>query len=261
MTRTSFLRLLLVLSIAFEISSSQHLENTTVSGVSKQNDVVETVKRIQVSQNESNLTLNVTLPQSSKKTLLLEASNKQMKEKKKSSNINKIIEMAREERANLCSYGENPQLSQICPEFYNLHPHLTAKTTKNLTLKAVESAMLNATLIQLLRIKCAPGEWCLPDLAMPMASTKELTLISNHNEKILCLFASCFVNVQNYIEKCVKSELSQHLLHLGGTMCEFNKNKPLTNKFCSENTMRLIHLHVAATDYNHTQTNVSSLTR
>ena len=247
-----FLNLFLILSIYCDFIYSESIINTTtIANVKNHDDDVNHIKVNLNHTNQTNLNKDVAKSLNSIKEIT------KSKESKKSKNIDKILEMAQEEKANLCSYGENPQLNEICSNFNEFHPHLNPRYMKNLTLKTIEENMINFTIIQRLREKCALGEWCLPDLAMPMAITKELTVISNNNEKILCLFSSCYKNVKNYIEKCVKSQMSQDILHLGSNVCQFIKNKPLSNSFCPESTMRLIHLYISSIDYNITQSNVS----
>ena len=165
-------------------------------------------------------------------------------------NIDKSNEVLEDNLAELCSYGENPKLEEICPNL-KMSDHKT-----NLTLKSIESKIINATILKHLRSNCNTlSEWCIPESVTFLANTPELTKIANKNEKALCIFASCFSSVKKYIKNCVKSELTRDVLSLGEHLCHFNDIKSTTNNLCTENTMRLLHLSVAR--YNLSQYNVS----
>ena len=158
-------------------------------------------------------------------------------EKIQQDQANEVLE---QNLANLCSFGENPRLEEICPSIKS------DEHGANLTLKFFESHIINSTLIKSLKSNCKTlTEWCLPESVTHLSVTPELTKISSRTEKYLCLLSSCYSSIKKYIKNCVKSELSRDILSLGESICRFNNLKSSTNNFCTENTMRLIHLSVA----------------
>ncbi len=158
-------------------------------------------------------------------------------EKIQQDQANEVLE---QNLANLCSYGDNPRLEEICPSIKS------DEHGANLTLKFIESYIINSTIVKSLKSNCKTlTEWCLPESVTHLSDTTELTKISSRTEKVLCLFSSCYSSVKKYIKNCVKSELSRDILSLGENICRFNNLKSSTNNFCTENTMRLIHLSVA----------------
>jgi hypothetical protein len=167
----------------------------------------------------------------------------------KEDQTNEVLE---QNLASFCIYGENPRLEEICPKIKS-DDH-----TANLTLKYIESRIVNSTIIKRLKNNCKTlTEWCIPESVTHLSDTADMTKISTRTEKVLCQFSSCYSSVKSYIKNCVKSELSRDILSLGENICQINNSRSNTHNFCKENTMRLIHLSVAR--HNLTQFEVNIL--
>ena len=172
-------------------------------------------------------------------------------EKIQQDQANEVLE---QNLANLCSFGENPKLEEICPTI-KIDEH-----GANLTLKFIESRIINSTIVKRLKNSCKSlTEWCIPESVTHLSNNLELTKTSSRSENVLCLFSSCYSSVKRYIKNCVKSELSRDVLSLGENICRFNNLKSTTNNYCTENTMRLIHMSVARHNLTQFEVNISRL--
>jgi len=166
-------------------------------------------------------------------------------------NEDQTNEVLEQNLASFCIYGENPRLEEICPKIKS-DDH-----TANITLKYIESRIVNSTIIKRLKNNCKTlTEWCIPDSVTHLADTAEMSKLSTRTEKVLCQFSSCYSSVKSYIKNCVKSELSRDILSLGENICQINNSKSNTNTFCKENTMRLIHLSVARHNLSQFEVNI-----
>lgn len=158
-------------------------------------------------------------------------------------NMKKILNLLMEEQANSCVYGENPKLSDLCPNVFEKKPLTFLNKFKDISFKNVFDSVLNESIVKSLKEKCAPGEWCLESNLIPLKEAKNRANLMTFNSELYCLFESCLESMKKYIQKCVHSELTRDILFMTPGLCNFNMQ---TNQYCPEHTMRLIHVSVAA---------------
>lgn len=152
--------------------------------------------------------------------------------------LDSILEQLNAEKASKCEYGNDPKISELCPELF-------ARETdyNDLRLNDIERIVINKTILELLKHKCLNNRWCLND-----ADIKPFNLALAHSSLQLCLYAACHSTMSAYIQKCVKSEISRGVLNIAPTLCELTTNGK-SKQLCLESSMRLIHSTIPS-DYN-----------
>jgi hypothetical protein len=164
------------------------------------------------------------------------------------SNFKQIISLLHSKVVQNCEYGDNPPISKICPNFKIGIANSSYKFNSDiylLKLKDVEEAIVAKTTIHKLKERCQVGEWCLDnDLIATQYLSIGSSILREHSAS-LCLVASCYDKIKDYIDTCIKSELSRSILNMVPMLCKVNTENN-TSEYCLERTVRLVHVTVAA---------------
>jgi hypothetical protein len=174
-------------------------------------------------------------------------------------NLNQINEQLRKQQAEQCAYGEDPLLSELCPnELLNAPAYssipLQLATTR---LQDVTDRILDKRVLDNLEQVCPIGEWCLEYdlLSLEKHRSAYLGLTFLQNQQLFCVIQSCFNNINYYAEKCVKSNLTLNMIKLAPIFCNYNIEDN-ENEYCTENAWRLLHVSAAFSEINE-KTNTS----
>ena len=164
--------------------------------------------------------------------------------------LDSIFEKLNAEKANKCEYGNDPKISELCPELF------TRKTDFNeIKLSDIEKIVINKTVIELLRHKCINGHWCLNEVDL-----KPFAVQIAQSSLELCLYAACHRSMSDYVRKCVSSDIAKGILNIVPTLCDLNTNGK-SKQYCLESSMRLIHLSIpGGYDFNSNKSSVNVCT-
>lgn len=159
-----------------------------------------------------------------------------------SQHLNVIVDMLKEEQARSCIHGSNPRLLDICTSLANRKSHSLLRDIESTTLADIENSIINYTVVNKLKKACFMGDWCLSESFYTLDTKTNkfvMNLARNFDPKLYCQYASCYAEIKNYINDCVKSEVSRSALGLAAHMCHFNGDS--NQHFCSEQILRLVH--------------------
>lgn len=182
--------------------------------------------------------------------------------KEKTNNLNQIYEQLRKQQAEQCAYGEDPMLSDLCPqELLNAPAYSSIPQLATIRLKDVKDRILDKTVLDNLEQVCPIGEWCLEydilslekhrseESGFNSSTNATLGLTFLQNQQLFCMIQSCFNNIKYYAEKCVKSNLTLNMIKLAPNFCNYNIENN-ENEYCTENTLRLLHVSAAFSEIN-----------
>jgi hypothetical protein len=258
--RTSFLLLLVTVNMAVSFAAvDPSLTNTgkrelnssisTAAHSPKLNDVILKSLQSIIAQESKNTAIRSAQNSSSQTTpkpIPIKPAEPKI-ESQQSQHLDAIMDKLRERVAKTCAYGYNPRLLDICPDLVRNREPDFLKDLRNTTLNHIRDSIVNASVVAELQAKCFAGEWCLKESVFDFnaqAHTFSMKLARSFNSKVYCAFGDCFSEVAAYINDCVHDEISRSVLNIAPKLCTFNSN--LDNEFCPEQTMRLIHVAVAA---------------
>ena len=187
--------------------------------------------------------------------------NQHSREKKKDG-ISQIKNKLHQKQVDSCTYGDNPRLIDMCPELMANKTQSLLNSISNISLGDIENSIINFTIVKKLK-NCFVGDWCLKEsfyTVNPKDNTLEMQINKNFNVVASCQFATCYDRIAPYIKKCVGNTVTHDVLSMAAKMCSFNAHKT-DNQYCPEQTLRLIHVTVAAFTSNINQNLTSEVTK
>lgn len=152
-----------------------------------------------------------------------------------------ILGKLEEEQAQKCTYGSNPLVFDICKSINQ--NDLKNYAYRQVRVEDLVHRVLNRKVIDSLKKECKPGEWCLGDDHPVNKQPLGRSLLAKHSG-MLCMFASCYGEIEQYINSCVSTELSKNILNVVPALCDAVGDQD--NRFCLESAMEMYHIAVSA---------------